>query len=127
VTGFLIKHPKLIAGYISLSASRFISTEDMKQTLTLISKIEPHLTFLNIQQLADLQSKVEELEQLNKLMRDRDKLNQTSPFLYSKNNSKVQSKQRILTGIVAYAIIVYEYIHNLSNNFSSCCEASDIN
>ena len=39
-----------------------------------ISKIEPHLTFLNIQQLADLQSKVEELEQLNKSMRDRDKL-----------------------------------------------------
>ena len=37
MTGFLIKHPKLRAGYISLSASRFISTEDMKQTLTLIS------------------------------------------------------------------------------------------
>ena len=41
-------------------------------------KIEPYLTFLNISQLerqgADIQSKVEELEQLNQSMRDRDKL-----------------------------------------------------
>src|SRR5215813_11020641 len=47
-------------------------------------------------------------------------------FLHPKNNPKVQSKQRILTGIGAYAIIVYEYIRKLSNNFTSCCEASDI-
>jgi hypothetical protein len=47
-------------------------------------------------------------------------------FLQTKNNSQVEFEQRILTGIVAYAIIVYQYIHNLSNNFSSCCEASDI-
>jgi len=32
-----MKHPTLIAGYISLSASRFILPEDLKQTLTLIS------------------------------------------------------------------------------------------
>jgi hypothetical protein len=31
VTGFLIKHPKFIAGYIALSVSRFISAEDMKR------------------------------------------------------------------------------------------------
>jgi len=36
-TGFLIKHPSCLVGYASLSASRFISPEDMKQTLTLIS------------------------------------------------------------------------------------------
>jgi hypothetical protein len=47
-------------------------------------------------------------------------------FLHRNNNSQVEYEQRILTGIVAYAIIVYQYIHNLSNNFSSCCEASDI-
>jgi|SRR5215831_2893544 len=47
--------------------------------------------------------------------------------LQTKNNSQVEYKQRILTRIVAYAIIVYQYIGNLSNNFSSCCEASDIN
>jgi integrase len=41
-------------------------------------KIEPYLTFLNIPQLerqgADIQTKVEELEQLNQAMRDRDKM-----------------------------------------------------
>ncbi|MGB6594802.1 MAG: hypothetical protein WBE68_25140 [Candidatus Nitrosopolaris sp.] len=41
-------------------------------------KIEPYLTFLNVHQLerqgADIQSNVEELEQLNQSMRDRDKM-----------------------------------------------------
>jgi RsiW-degrading membrane proteinase PrsW (M82 family) len=46
--------------------------------------------------------------------------------LYSKINSHVEYEQRILISIVAYAIIVYQYIRNLSNNFTSCCEASDI-
>ena len=40
--------------------------------------MEPYLTFLNVHQLerhgADIQSKVEELEQLNQSMRDRDKM-----------------------------------------------------
>jgi integrase len=44
----------------------------------LFRKIEPYLTFLNVHQLerqgADIQSKVEELEQLNQSMRDRDKM-----------------------------------------------------
>ena len=41
-------------------------------------KIEPYLTFLNVHQLerqgADIQTKVEELEQLNQSMRDRDRM-----------------------------------------------------
>jgi hypothetical protein len=41
-------------------------------------KIEPYLTFLNVHQLerlgADIQTKIEELEQLNQSMRDRDKM-----------------------------------------------------
>ncbi len=41
-------------------------------------KIEPYLTFLNVHQLerqgADIQSKVEQLQQLNESMRDRDKM-----------------------------------------------------
>jgi hypothetical protein len=41
-------------------------------------KVEPYLTFLNIQQLerqgADMQTKVEELEILNQSLRNRDKL-----------------------------------------------------
>jgi integrase len=44
----------------------------------LFHKIEPYLTFLNIHQLerqgADIQTKIDELEQLNESMRDRDKL-----------------------------------------------------
>jgi hypothetical protein len=44
----------------------------------LFRKIEPYLTFLNIHQLerqgADIQSKVEELEDLNQSMRNRDKM-----------------------------------------------------
>ena len=46
--------------------------------------------------------------------------------LQPKKNSQVEYEQGILTGIVAYGIIVYQYICNPSNNFSSCCEASDI-
>ena len=44
----------------------------------LFRKIESYLTFLNVHQLerqgADIQTKVEELEQLNQSMRDRDKM-----------------------------------------------------
>jgi hypothetical protein len=44
----------------------------------LFRKIEPYLTFLNIHQLerqgADIQSKVEELEDLNQSLRNRDKM-----------------------------------------------------
>ncbi len=44
----------------------------------LFSKIEPYLTFLNIHQLerqgADIQSKVEELENVNSSLRERDKV-----------------------------------------------------
>jgi hypothetical protein len=44
----------------------------------LFSKIEPYLTFLNIHQLerlsADIQSKVEELEDVNSSLRERDKV-----------------------------------------------------
>jgi integrase len=44
----------------------------------LFKKIEPYLTFLNIHQLerqgADIQSKVEELEELNQALRNRDKM-----------------------------------------------------
>ena len=45
-------------------------------------KIEPYLTFLNIPQLegqgADIQSKVEELEEINQSLRNRDKLKNES-------------------------------------------------
>jgi hypothetical protein len=44
----------------------------------IFKKIEPYLTFLNIHQLerqgADIQTKVEELEELNQSLRNRDKM-----------------------------------------------------
>ena len=44
----------------------------------LFRKIEPYLTFLNIHQLerqgADIQTKVQELEELNSSLRERDKV-----------------------------------------------------
>jgi 2-hydroxy-3-keto-5-methylthiopentenyl-1-phosphate phosphatase len=47
-------------------------------TIQNLYKIEPYLTFLNIHQLerqgADIQSKVQELEELNNSLRERDKV-----------------------------------------------------
>jgi paraquat-inducible protein B len=49
-----------------------------KEKAEVFAKIEPYLTFLNIHQLerkgADIQSKVEELEDLNQSLRNRDKM-----------------------------------------------------
>ena len=49
-----------------------------KEKAEVFDKIEPYLTFLNIHQLerqgADIQSKVEELEDLNQSLRNRDKM-----------------------------------------------------
>ena len=44
----------------------------------MFQKIEPYLTFLNIQQLnrqgADLDTKVEELQDINQVLREKDKM-----------------------------------------------------
>ena len=63
--------------FIGHSGSTYWTKKDTEKA-EIFRKIEPYLTFLNIPQLerqgADIQSKVEELEQLNQSMRDRDKL-----------------------------------------------------
>ena len=63
--------------FIGHSGSTYWRKKDSEKA-ELFRKIEPYLTFLNIHQLerqgADIQSKVEELEQLNQSMRDRDKM-----------------------------------------------------
>ena len=41
-----------------------------------------------------------------------------------KNNIGIEAT--IVTSIFGYDIIVYQYIHQVSNNFSSRCEVSDI-
>ncbi len=63
--------------FIGHSGSTYWTKKD-SENAEIFRKIEPYLTFLNVHQLerqgADIQSKVEELEQLNQSMRDRDKM-----------------------------------------------------
>jgi hypothetical protein len=63
--------------FIGHSGSTYWTKKDSEKA-EIFRKIEPYLTFLNIPQLerqgADIQSKVEELEQLNQAMRDRDRM-----------------------------------------------------
>jgi len=63
--------------FIGHSGSTYWRKKDSEKA-EIFLKIEPYLTFLNIHQLerqgADIQSKVEQLEQLNQSMRDRDKI-----------------------------------------------------
>jgi len=63
--------------FIGHSGSSYWTKKDSEKA-EIFRKIEPYLTFLNVHQLerqgADIQTKVEELEQLNQAMRDRDKL-----------------------------------------------------
>jgi integrase/recombinase XerD len=63
--------------FIGHSGSTYYRKND-KEKAEIFAKIEPYLTFLNIHQLerqgADIQSKVEELEELNQSMRSRDKM-----------------------------------------------------
>ena len=63
--------------FIGHSGSTYWRKKDSEKA-EIFRKIEPYLTFLNVHQLerrgADMQTKVEELEQLNHSMRDRDKM-----------------------------------------------------
>ena len=63
--------------FIGLSGSTYWTKKDSEKA-EIFRKIEPYLTFLNVHQLerqgADIQSKVEQLEQLNQSMRDGDKM-----------------------------------------------------
>jgi integrase len=63
--------------FIGHSGSTYWTKKDSEKA-EIFLKIEPYLTFLNVHQLerqgADIQSKVEQLEQLNQSMRDHDKM-----------------------------------------------------
>src|SRR6478735_11194012 len=63
--------------FIGHSGSTYWRKKDSEKA-EIFRKIEPYLTFLNVHQLerqgADIQTKVDELEQLNQSMRDRDKM-----------------------------------------------------
>lgn len=76
----LSKVAKKVDGVNPVNATFSFCILDKKDSekAEIFRKIEPYLTFLNIHQLerqgADIQSKVEQLEQLNQSMRDRDKM-----------------------------------------------------
>ncbi|MGC2428955.1 MAG: hypothetical protein WA421_18115 [Nitrososphaeraceae archaeon] len=63
--------------FIGHSGSTYWRKKDSEEA-EIFHKIEPYLTFLNVHQLerqgADIQSKVEELEDLNRSLRERDKV-----------------------------------------------------
>jgi hypothetical protein len=63
--------------FIGHSVSTYWRKKDSEKA-ELFHKIEPYLTFLNVHQLerqgADIQSKVEELEELNQSLRNYDKM-----------------------------------------------------
>jgi hypothetical protein len=63
--------------FIGHSGSKYWTKKDSEKA-EIFSKVEPYLTFLNIHQLerqgADIQTKVEELEELNQSLRNRDKM-----------------------------------------------------
>ena len=63
--------------FIGHSGSTYYRKTD-KEKADIFAKIEPYLTYLNIHQLerqgADIQTKVDELEELNQSLRNRDKM-----------------------------------------------------
>jgi hypothetical protein len=63
--------------FIGHSGSAYWTKKDSEKG-EIFRKVEPYLTFLNIPELerqgADIQSKVEELEDLNQSLRNRDKI-----------------------------------------------------
>ena len=62
--------------FIGHSGSTYWTKKDSEKA-EIFRKIEPYLTFLNVHQLerqgADIQSRVDELEELNESLRERDK------------------------------------------------------
>ena len=62
--------------HISILCKNILEKDSEKAEI--FSKIEPYLTFLNIRQLqrqgADIQTKIEELEELNQSLRQREKV-----------------------------------------------------
>ncbi|HYT02513.1 MAG TPA: hypothetical protein VEL70_06350 [Candidatus Acidoferrum sp.] len=63
--------------FIGHSGSTYWTKKDSEKA-EIFRKVEPYLTFLNIPRLerqgADIQSKIEQLEQINQSMRDHDKM-----------------------------------------------------
>ena len=63
--------------FIGHAGSTYWRKKDIEKA-EIFKKIEPYLTFLNIQQLnrqgADLETKIEELQDINHVLREKDKM-----------------------------------------------------
>jgi hypothetical protein len=63
--------------FIGHAGSTYWRKKDSEKA-EIFKKIEPYLTFLNIQQLnrqgADLETKIEELQDINQVLREKDKM-----------------------------------------------------
>jgi integrase len=93
--------------FIGHSGSTYWTKKDSEKA-EIFRKVEPYLTFLNIPQLerqgADIQSKVEELEEINQSLRNRDKLkddaiSQLSDQLVALSTrlQEIERRQQLLT------------------------------
>ncbi len=96
-----------LESFISHSGSVCWTRNDSEKAL-IFHKVEPYLTFLNIPQIerqgADIQSKVEELEEINQSLRNRDKLkddaiSQLSDQLVALSTrlQEIERRQQLLT------------------------------
>ena len=72
-------------------------------------KVEPYLTFLNISQLerqgADIQSKEEELEEINQSLRNHHKLNDDAISQFSDQLCVINKLQELEDALLGYLII----------------------
>ena len=70
-------YPDYSEWFIGHSGSTYWRKKDNEKA-KIFQKIEPYLTFLNIQQLkrqgADLETKIEELKDINQVLREKDKM-----------------------------------------------------
>ena len=101
--------------FIGHSGSTYWRKKDSEKA-EIFSKIEPYLTFLNMQQLgrrgADIPSQVEELEQLNQSMIDRDKVKMTLVTL-STRSQEIERRQVLASERGSSS---YQYITNIYFN-----------
>ena len=88
--------------HISILCKNIFEKDSKKAEI--FSKIEPFLTFLNIRQLqrqgADIQTKIEELEELNQSLRQRDKVKMMLYLNYQINLCRYQQGCRKLYWII---------------------------
>jgi hypothetical protein len=81
--------------YIGHSGSTYWRKKDSEKA-ELFKKIEPYLTFLDIQQLegkgADMQTKIEELQEVNQILRNRDQIREEKERKSNERLSQLEAR-----------------------------------